>query len=235
MLALCTTPPAPLDFALRPLDCRPRGGDRPASPTRRAPRGRSLRSRCARHAFALVALLAAASAHANSQGSPICEVESLPLVPMSPTLANPAPQGWTLDSPTRFYPGQPVPIRLRHPDPLRRARGVLIWAKSGQFTGAGSFVVPANGRWAHIPPPANCGGWALSHTDNQPKALGELVFHWIGSTEPGALLRAFLIEDCSNPAGCRDQQALTPFVFLEAGLFGDGFESGSTSRAGTSR
>lgn len=234
-LAFGPTLPAQLDFALRRRECRPSACDSPASPLHRAPPDRRLRSRCARHGFALVALLAAASAHANSQGSPICEVESLPLVPMSPTLANPAPQGWTLDAPSRFYPGHAVEMRLRHPDPQRRARGVLIWAKSGQFAGAGSFVVPANGRWAQIPPPANCGGWALSHADNQPKALGELVFHWVGSTEPGALLRAFIIEDCSNPAGCRDQQALTPFVFIEAGLFGDGFESASTSRAGTSR
>lgn len=161
---------------------------------------------------------------AFSQGAPICEVNGLPLVEMSPTLAHPAPSGWTLDAPARFIPGQPLQIRLLHPDPQRRARGVLIWAKAGVNLGAGSFAVPDNGRWAHVPAPAECGTWALSHTDNLPKPLSELSFQWTGSGSQGVILRAFVIEDCSNPAGCRDQQALTQIVFMEAGLFADGFE-----------
>jgi hypothetical protein len=168
---------------------------------------------------------------ANSQGSPICEVNALPLIEMSPTLATPAPQGWTLVAPARFIPGQPVELRLAHPDPQRRARGVLIWAKAGQFAGAGSFALPANGRWAYIPAPANCGTWAISHTDNQPKSLDQLVFHWTGSGAQGVILRAFIIEDCSHPAGCRDQQALTPIAFLEAGLFADSFEGAGAAVA----
>jgi hypothetical protein len=122
---------------------------------------------------------------ANSQGSPICEVNALPLIEMSPTLANPAPQGWTLTAPARFFPGRTVELRLAHPDPQRRARGVLIWAKAGQFEGAGSFALPANGRWAYIPAPANCGTWAMSHTDNQPKSLNELVFQWTAAARKG--------------------------------------------------
>jgi hypothetical protein len=172
----------------------------------------------------LVASLLPGWVSANAQGSPICEVNALPLVEMSPTLATPAPQGWTLIAPPRFIPGQPVELRLAHPDPQRRARGVLIWAKASQFAGAGSFALPANGRWAYIPAPANCGTWAMSHTDNQPKSLDQLVFQWTGSGVQGVILRAFIIEDCSHPAGCRDQQALTPIIFLEAGLFDDGFE-----------
>lgn len=180
--------------------------------------------RAARAACLAAASLLAPPAFGNSQGSPICEVNSLPLVEMSPTLANPAPQGWTLESPSRFFAGQPVQLRLRHPDSQRRARGVLIWAKAGPTAGAGSFSVPENGRWDYIPLPTDCGTWALSHTDSLPKSLNELVFEWTGDSGPSAILRAFIIEDCSSPSGCRDQQALTPIVFIEAGLFADGFE-----------
>lgn len=172
----------------------------------------------------VAACMAPLSAFGNSQGSPICEVNSLPLVPMSPTLANPPPQGWTLQAPPRFFPGQPVQLRLQHPDPMRRARGVLIWAKASATLGAGAFALPANGRWGYIPAPADCGTWALSHTDSLPKTQAELAFAWSGAAGQGAIVRAFLIEDCSHPAGCRDQQALTPIVFIEAGVFADGFE-----------
>ena len=190
-----------------------------ASATRAQPwRGRA---RCL-----LLAAACATPAHAlaNSQGSPICEVNALPLVQMSPTLANPPPQGWTLQAPSLHYPGTPIQLRLHHPDPARRARGVLIWAKAGIATGAGTFAVPGNGRWSYIPAPAECGTWALSHTDSQPKTQDQLVFEWTGDASVGAVLRAFLIEDCTHPAGCRDQQALTPIVFIEAGVFRDGFE-----------
>lgn len=198
------------------LEARP-----PSPPCARLPR------RLSTWTSALVlaaACLLPLSAFGNSQGSPICEVNSLPLVPMSPTLANPPPQGWTLQAPPRHFPGRPVQLRLQHPDPMRRARGVLIWAKASATLGAGAFALPANGRWAYIPAPADCGTWALSHTDSQPKTLDQLAFEWTGDPGTGAILRAFVIEDCSHPAGCRDQQALTPIVFIEAGVFADGFE-----------
>jgi hypothetical protein len=203
--------------------------DTPASRTTPPPHSREFRRRMEASACFLWISLLPGLACANSQGSPICEVNTLPLIEMSPTLANPAPQGWTLIAPARFFPGRAVELRLAHPDPQRRARGVLIWAKAGQFEGAGSFALPANGRWAYIPAPALCGTWAISHTDNQPKSLDALVFQWTGSGAQGVILRAFIIEDCSHPAGCRDQQALTPIVFLEAGLFADGFEDASAA------
>lgn len=204
--------------------------DTPVSRIPSPPHSREFRRRTGAWACVLWISLLPGLTYANSQGSPICEVNALPLIEMSPTLANPAPQGWTLVAPARFFPGRAVELRVGHPDPQRRARGVLIWAKAGQFQGAGSFALPANGRWAYIPAPANCGTWAMSHTDNQPKSLDQLVFHWTGNDTQGVILRAFIIEDCSHPAGCRDQQALTPIVFLEAGLFADGFEDASAPR-----
>ncbi|SDD43612.1 hypothetical protein [Aquimonas voraii] len=211
----------------RPLNSMP---SQPTPAPQQRIRGRATAcSRAHGHLALLTGLIAllglgACESRANSQGSPICEVNSLPLVPMSPTLASPPPQGWTLVAPARFYPGLPLQLRLQHPDPLRRARGVLLWAKANASQGAGSFTVPGNGRWAYIPAPATCGTWALSHTDNQAKTQAELVFEWTGEASPSAILRAFLIEDCNNPAGCRDQQALTQIVFLEAGVFANGFE-----------
>lgn len=175
-------------------------------------------------ALTLATLLTPLAALAFSQGAPICEVNTLPLIEMSPTLANPAPEGWTLVVPERFALGRPLLIQLRNADPTRRARGVLLWAKSGPATGAGSFALPGNGRWQHIPAPANCGLWAISHTDNQPKLQSELSFEWVSVEYSSAILRAFVIEDCSAPQGCRDQQALTPITLVQPALFFDGFE-----------
>lgn len=167
--------------------------------------------------------LAPAVAEAFSLGSPICEVNGLPLVEMSPTLASPAPSGWSLRHPPRFTPGRMLEISVVNSDPSRRARGVLIWSKAGPKLGSGSFAVPGNGRWQHVPAPAECGTWALTHTDAQPKAQSELRFLWAGESL-GVILRAFVIEDCQAPTGCRDQQALTAISFMAPVMFEDGFE-----------
>ncbi|WP_395788396.1 hypothetical protein [Aquimonas sp.] len=190
-------------------------------PASRNSRCSSLGACCA---FALTTLLSPLTVLAFSQGAPICEVNTLPLIEMSPTLANPAPEGWTLVIAERFALGRPLLIQLRNTDPNRRARGVLLWAKSGPATGAGSFALPGNGRWQHIPAPANCGLWAISHTDSQPKSQAELSFEWVSVDYSSAILRAFIIEDCSAPQGCRDQQALTPITLVQPALFFDGFE-----------
>ena len=87
---------------------------------------------------ALAATLAAFSSPAGafSLGAPICEVNTLPLVEMSSTLASPPPSGWVLQSRAWYQPGQPQILRIRNSvDAQRRVRGVLIWAKTGQFTG----------------------------------------------------------------------------------------------------
>jgi hypothetical protein len=173
--------------------------------------------------FLLALGLASTSARGFSLGAPICEVNGLPLIEMSPTLANPAPSGWSLRHPPRFTPGRMLEIAVVNSDTSRRARGVLIWSKAGPNVGSGSFAVPGNGRWQHVPAPAECGTWALTHTDAQPKAQSELRFLWAG--EPaGVILRAFVIEDCQAPTGCRDQQALTPISFMAPVMFEDGFE-----------
>ncbi|GIX33778.1 MAG: hypothetical protein KatS3mg125_1734 [Lysobacterales bacterium] len=172
-------------------------------------------------------LLVAGSANGFSAGSPICEVHSLPLVEMSPTLADPPPAGWYLEaSRLVFYPSRPLAIRLRHPDPTKAVRGVLLWAKSSPTEGAGTFELPANGRWQYMPGSSNCATWAISHTDGLPKMQSLLEWRWFpGATEVG-VLRAFLIQDCPQPpGGCRDQQGLTPLLILERGIFLDDFEA----------
>lgn len=176
--------------------------------------------------LATLALLPQRQADAFAAGSPICEVQTLPLVEMSPTLADPPPFGWSLQIPVSAYvPGRPLPLRIRHPDPGKRVRGVLLFAKSGPFSGAGSFSLPPQG-YQYIPAPAQCGQWAISHSDSDPKEQAELLFEWTGQAQGTVILRAFLIEDCALPSGgCRDQQALTEVVVLLEALFVDGFES----------
>lgn len=176
-------------------------------------------------AFALALGMFPGAGHGFSLGAPICEVNTLPLVEMSPTLASPPPSGWSLaiDRPY-FSPGTPLRVRVRHDNPLKQARGVLIWAKRSQFQGAGRFELPSSGAFQYIPAPAACGEWALSHVDATPKSLDELQFDWIPGSTP-AILRAFVIEECFLPSGgCRGHQALTPIVFLEEGVHVDGFE-----------
>lgn len=165
-----------------------------------------------------------APAAAFSLGAPICEVNTLPLVEMSSTLASPPPAGWVLDSRPYYQPGQPQVLRVRNSvDALRRVRGVLIWAKSGQFTGAGSFA--PGPLYQYIPAPAVCGEWAISHNSATPKTQAELSFTWTAPMSGSPLLRAFLIEECGLPSGdCRSYQALTPIKVLYEAVFVDGME-----------
>ncbi len=167
------------------------------------------------------------TAHANSAGSPICEVHSLPLVEMSKTLATPPPDGWYLETARPVYfSGEPLRIRLRHADPDLQVRGMLLWAKSSPSAGAGHFELPGNGRWQYMPGSSNCGEWAISHTDGIAKSQSLLQFDWNGGQSPTAVLRAFLIEECGEPEGlCRDQQGLTELLVLERGIFRGTFES----------
>lgn len=180
----------------------------------------------ARILFALPALLAPIAASAFSLGSPICEVNSLPLVEMSPTLADPPPTGWGIEVRPWYVPGQGQQVRIRNSDPAREVRGVLLWAKSGPSAGAGSFTLDRAGLYQHIPAPAPCGQWALSHTSAKVKSQSDLVFDWTGPEQGGTvILRAFLIEDCGQPSGgCRSHQALTPVTVLVEALFVDGLE-----------
>lgn len=145
---------------------------------------------------------------------------------MSPTLAQPPPADWALEaSRTVFYPGRAVSVGLRHPDPTRAVRGVLLWAKSGPTEGAGHFELPANGRWQYMPGSSNCATWAISHADGLSKEQALLTWRWLPGDTTVAVLRAFLIEDCPQPpGGCRDQQGLTPILVLERGIFLDDFE-----------
>lgn len=165
---------------------------------------------------------------AFSFGSPICEVNSLPLLEMSPTLASPPPSGWALQVRRAIYvPGRAVAVRIVHPDPQQSARGVLIWAKSGPSQGAGAFGFDAE-LYQPVPPGSGCEDWAVSHRSAAPKGLDVLGFSWQAEQDLGTvLLRAFLIEDCDSPEGCRDQQALTPLLLLEPRLFVGDFESES--------
>ena len=170
--------------------------------------------------------LAPVVAEAFSLGSPICEVNTLPLVEMSPTLADPPPTGWSIEVRPWYVPGQSQTLRIRNLDPLRQVRGVLIWAKSGPNSGAGSFALDGAGLYQHIPAPASCGQWALSHTSAAVKAQSDLVFDWTAPESGGTvILRAFLIEDCGQPSGgCRSHQALTELAVLAEALYVDGFE-----------
>ncbi len=174
-------------------------------------------------------LLALPDAVAFSSGSPVCEVNALPLVPMSPVLSDPAPSGWALTAAAPAYlAGQVLELSLRHPDPTRRARGVLIWTKSGPFSGAGSFVPAlAAGRWRLVGGAMpDCGEWALTHADAMPRPLDALRFAWRAPPAglQAVIARAFVIEDCGSPAGCRAAQALTPILVLDEAIWFDGFE-----------
>ncbi len=175
----------------------------------------------------LAGLLVTVSAplSAFSLGAPICEVNTLPLEPMSPTLASPPPAGWRLETARPIYvTGRPVTVRVRHPQPQQTALGVLIWAKRDFSVGSGSFVVDG-GLYQHVPLPAECGQWAATHTSPVPKSLDDLTFSWLPGHGGEVILRAFLIENCGTPGSCRGHQALTPVVVMRPALFFDGFET----------
>ena len=166
------------------------------------------------------------AALAFSAGAPICEVNTLPLLDMSPTLAVPAPTGWYLESDRLTYQAdRPLALRIRNTDGEKQVRGVLLFAKSGPNIGAGHFTLPISGAFQYIPAPAECGEWAISHSSPAVKSQGELQFDWSAPSSGTVIVRAFLIEDCMQPSGgCRDQQALTPVLVLQEALFVDGFE-----------
>jgi len=166
------------------------------------------------------------TAHAFAAGAPICEVNTLPLTEMSPTLANPAPTGWTLVAERVVYvPGQAIRLNIRNNNPAKLARGILIWSKSGPSVGAGQFLLEAKGMFQVIPAPAQCGEWAISHVDSTPKTQSQLQFDWMPPVQGTVIVRAFIIEDCAQPmGGCRAHQALTPVLVLQPALFVDGFE-----------
>lgn len=183
----------------------------------------------------VIAAASAAPAAAFSSGSPVCEVNQLPLVPMSPVLRDPPPVGWRVKaSSTRYFENQRIVVEVTNSDPARRARGVLLWAKSGPLAGAGRFVLPPVEppllpRFQFIPfvPGNDCGEWALSHADAEPKLQSQLRFDWIAPAgDAFVAIRAFVIDDCLPSAGgCRGAQALTEFVELRPTLFYDDFEA----------
>jgi len=172
----------------------------------------------------ILAVLLSSDALAHSFGSPICEINVLPLVPMSPTLSEPPVSGWYLEPERLSYvPGVALRVRVRHLEATRRLRGIQLWAKSGPTVGAGSFALPS-ALFVRPPTFANCGQWSITHGSNSPKTQEQLQFQWTPPTAGAAVMRAFLIEDCASPGGCRAHQGLTQFVLIQEALFVDGFE-----------
>jgi hypothetical protein len=177
-------------------------------------------------------LVSAPAAHAFSSGSPVCEVNTLPLVPMSPVLISPPPTGWRVEvAEPRFFAGRLTRVRVVNSDPAKRARGVLLFAKSGPLTGAGGFVLPSpSPLFGFIPfvPGSDCGQWAVTHLSAEPKTQSQLVFDWAPEPTLDLLvaLRAFVIEDCLPSAGgCRGAQALTEVTELVPTVFFGDFEA----------
>lgn len=185
-----------------------------------------------RTSLALCLACAAPCALAFSSGSPVCEVNVLPFTPMSPVLIQPPPSGWRLEVPEpRFHGNRRTEVRVVNADPSKRARGVLLFAKSGPLTGAGRFVLPSpSPLFGFIPfvPGSDCGEWAVTHLSAEPKTQAQLRFEW--EPEPTldllVAMRAFVIEDCQpEPGGCRGAQALTDVAELVPTVFFDGFEA----------
>lgn len=153
---------------------------------------------------------------------------------MSPSLVQPPPSGWTLLSDHRFASAaRPARLRLSHPDPGRRVRGVLVWTLS-----TGSIDLPPSGRfllgeddplYQHVA--GACALATLTHRSAQPKTQADLQFRWMPRADDSSavIARAFVIEDCGEPS-CVAWQALSfaadgdRYLQLLPALFGDGFE-----------
>jgi len=180
--------------------------------------------------IALAALIGPNFGFANSFGSPVCEVNGLPLLPMANSVSSPVPTGWSLRTDKPYYlSNAPLEIRIGNIDPLKRVRGVLLWAKTTpQLQQAGSFLVGPGSMWQHIPPGNGifCQQASISHMDASPKEQNTLVFSWTPpANDVDVLVRAFLIEDCRIPmGGCRGAQALTTALILGEAVFKDRFE-----------
>jgi hypothetical protein len=176
--------------------------------------------------IAAVLLGAASHVHANSFGAPVCEVNFLPLIPMASSVSNPAPTGWQLALQPTYLPGETVTVRIFNNNPAKRVRGILLWAKESEFSGAGQFVPGPSSVFQFVQPQMgmdNCQQWAVTHTDSVPKDQALLSFNWVPPTGGFAFMRAFVIEDCGQ-SNCRSAQALTGVSVISQGFI-NGFEN----------
>jgi len=175
-------------------------------------------------AFSLTALPSAL--HAFSSGSIVCSVPLIPFSPMSSTLSNPVPAGWSLLSNVRYYqPGAQVQLRIVNTDVLKKVKGVLLWAQFNDFTTpAGSFLIGPGTPWKYVSPSpsAQCLQGSITHDNPDPKTQAELIFNWTPPQTGKVFLQAFVIEDCTG--NCRSNQALTQTIELFEAISINGFE-----------
>ena len=178
--------------------------------------------------IAIAFLLAALSGvlHAYSSGSIVCSVPLIPFPPMSSTLSNPAPSGWSLLSGARYYqPGVPMQLRIVNTDPLKKVKGVLFWAQFDDFTTpAGSFLIGPGTPWKYVSPSpsAQCSQGSITHDNPAPKTQAELIFNWTPPESGKVYLQAFVIQGCAG--NCRANQALTQTIELYEAISVNGFE-----------
>ncbi len=176
--------------------------------------------------FFVLLTVTSGALHANSSGSPVCSVPFIPFSPMSNTLSSPAPVGWSLLSTARFYqPGGQVLLRIVNADPLKKVKGVLLWAQFDNFTTpAGSFLIGPGTPWKYVSlsPTVQCAQGSITHDNPSPKTQAELIFNWAAPDSGTVYLQAFLIEDCTT--NCRSNQALTQTVELFEAISINGFE-----------
>lgn len=163
---------------------------------------------------------------AFSSGSIVCSVPLIPFAQMSSTLANPAPSGWSLLGDARFYqPGVAMQFRILNIDPLKKVKGVLLWAQFDDFaTPAGSFLIGPGTPWKYVSPrpTAQCSQGSITHDNPAPKTQSELTFNWTAPESGNVYLQAFVIEDCTG--NCRSNQALTQTIALFEAISVNGFE-----------
>jgi Reeler domain len=180
----------------------------------------------------VAAFAAAQVALANGTGSPVCNVPFLPLSPMSSVLINPAPSGWRIDAGDSLYsPGQSITWSISNVDPLKKVRGVLMWAQYEDLSPAGSFLIGPGTLWRYVAPSpsAQCEQGSITHSNKFPKLQSALQFTWTAPVNPIASIikvQAFLIEDCGADlnVNCRGAQALTQELRLQEGIFRSSFE-----------